>query len=114
MTTARGAHHEYHLILADIALAAAMATCEGGAARAGEAYTPGCIYKAWLARTMDEALRKRVMAMATAGATALQRLSGERLTATAAGFGIPLDEETAARIAEYFTGKREAVLVYNR
>jgi hypothetical protein len=109
------AKQEYHLIVADIALAASIATW-GNAATVwpGGAYTPGCIYEAWQARTGDERLRKRVMAMATAGASALQRLPGERLAATAAGFGIPLDAETAERIAEYFTGKREMVLQYNR
>lgn len=114
-TSPFSAKQEYHLIVADIALAAAIATWDAtGALWPGGAYTPGCIYKAWQACTMDEGLRKRVMAMATAGASALQRLPGERLTATAAMFGIPLNEETAERIAEYFTGKREMVLVYNR
>jgi hypothetical protein len=109
------AKQEYHLILADIALAAAIATWDNtGAPWPGGAYTPGCIYEAWQTRTMEDGLRKRVMAMATAGASALQRLPGERLAATAAGFGIPLDAETAELVAEYFTGKREMVLVYNR
>ena len=111
LTTAQ----RYQFILADIAMAAAIATLDvavephdlGGAA-------PGALRDRWLARHPDGALRRRVTAMANAGVGSLQQLSPERLEETAKRFGAPIDAETAAAIAEHFAARREAWLEYNR
>jgi hypothetical protein len=105
----------YQLILADIAMAAAIQTC-GDAVEAGDSadYAPGAVRDRWLARRPEGALRKRVMAMANAGVASLQQLPPERLQDMAMRFGVPLDAELAATMAEHFAAKRDAWLRYNK
>ena len=109
------AAQRYQLILADIAMAAAIETC-GGALEPSDrdVYAPGALRNRWLDRNKEGALRKRVTAMANAGIGALQQLPFERLQETAARFGVPLDAELAATMADRFVAKREAWLNYNR
>ena len=76
---------------------------------------PGSLRSSWLASTGDAPLSKRVTAMASAAAAALQqRRSGEHLRAAAGKYGIPLAGEMAQRMSEYFEARRNAVLTYNK
>ncbi len=105
----------YHLILADIAMAAAIQTCGGAVETEDRAdYEPGALRDRWLMRHPEGLLRRRVASMANAGVASLQQLPPERLEETAKRFGVPIDGETAAAIAEHFVAKREAWLEYNR
>ena len=84
------ANQRYHLMLADIAMAAAIKAFDPGyAITGGEGFAPGALRDAWLAQSSDEGLKKRVSAMASAGVNALKALSAERLAATAESYGIP-------------------------
>ncbi len=110
------AKEQYFLILADIAMAAAIKTYDGDyrIAADGENYVPGSIRDAWLERTADSGLRRRVVAMANAGSASLQALPAPQLAATAEAHGVPLAAGMAERMAQYFDSKRNAVLTYNR
>jgi hypothetical protein len=105
----------YALIMADIAMAAAIKTYDRGynLTRTGE-YAPGCVRDRWLESAAGEPLRKRVLAMANAGAGALQAMTAEQLAAAAESYGVPLEPGAAEAMAGYFAGRREAVLRYNR
>ena len=108
------ANQRYHLVLADIAMAAAIKTFDPDYTIAAEGYAPGSVRDAWLAQCCDESLRKRVSAMASAGVNSLKALSADRLTAAAETYGIPLAEGAGESLAEHFEAKRNAVLSYNR
>jgi hypothetical protein len=109
------ANQRYHLMLADIAMAAAIKTFDSGYAVAGgDSYAPGSVRDAWLAQCSDEGLKKRVSAMATAGVHALKALSAEQLAAAAENYGIALADGMSERLADHFEAKRNAVLSYNR
>ena len=110
------AREQYFLILADIATVAAIGVHDSGYAFAtadGE-YIPGSLRDHWLASTGDAGLKKRVMAMASAGAASLQGMGDQELVAAAGRYGVTLSAAMAQRIAEYFDAKRNAVLTYNR
>jgi len=106
----------YHLILADIAMAAAIKVYDRDhAVSVGrDAYHPGYVRDLWLGGGASEQLRQRVTAMANAGMGSLQTMPAEELVFAAQAYGVPLEEGTAARMAEHFTGKRDAVLTYRR
>ena len=109
------ANQRYHLVLADIAMAAAIKTFDPDYAIAGgEKHAPGSVRDAWLAQCSDEALRQRVSAMASAGVNALKALDADRLAAVAETYGISLAEGASERMAEHFEAKRNALLSYNR
>ena len=78
------------------------------------AYVPAAIRDAWLERTSDLGLHRRVTALANAGVGSLQGLPAYRLAAAAVAHGVPLPPDLAERMAEHFAGKREAVLTYDR
>ncbi|MFG1478764.1 hypothetical protein V5F53_08845 [Xanthobacter sp. V4C-4] len=101
----------FHLLLADIAMAAAIRGCGSSFEIAGD-YAPGLLRDGWLAATGDEGLKKRVMALANAGCASLQGVPPEQIAKAAAAYGIPLDAALADAIAGHFTAKREAVLRY--
>lgn len=103
----------YHLILADIAMAAAIGVHAPGTlpTASGE---PGTLRDAWLASVSDAGLRQKVTAMANAGLGALQVATGDKILGAAKNVGVPLTEETANGIAEFFKDRRDAVLRYRR
>ncbi|EXJ15812.1 hypothetical protein [Imhoffiella purpurea] len=110
------ANQFFHLLLGDIAMAAAISTYDPGysvAQRPGN-YAPGRLRDDWLAQAGDGALRQRVVGLANAGMGALQRMEQETLTATAARYGIPIDAAVAQEVAEHFERRRNAVLRYRR
>ena len=109
-------NQEFHLILADIAMAMAIATLDAEFQCAVEAthYFPGAIREDWLTRSDDKALSQRVIALANAGGASLSNLAGPELLDKAQRFGVPIDDAVAQEIAEHFTARREAVLTYNR
>jgi hypothetical protein len=108
------ANQRYHLMLADIAMAAAIKTHDPGYAIAGGSVAPGALRDAWLAQCGDESLKKRVSAMASAGVNALKALPAEKLAAAAATYGIALADGASERLADHFESKRNAVLSYDR
>lgn len=100
-------------------MAAAIRTCDPGGGVEAEAHetaahAPGRLRDAWLERTADPALRRRVTAMANAGLASLQQLPAATLVETAARYGAPLTAELAEELAAHFAAKRNAVLTYNR
>jgi hypothetical protein len=111
-----GAKEQYFLILADIAIAAAIKTHDSGYVFPGDGadYVPGSLRNGWLASAGDTALRKRVMAMVSAGVASLQGMTEEQLAAAAEKYGVTLSGGMAKRVAKYFHAKRNAVLSYNR
>jgi hypothetical protein len=105
----------YQLILADIAMSAAVQTCGGGFEPSDRLdYAPGALRDRWLERNTQGTLRQRVVAMANAGVGALQQLAPERLQDMAARYGVPLEAELAAEMAQHFVDKRAAWLQYKR
>jgi len=105
----------FHLILADIAMAAAIKSWNGGEVLAvATDYRPGALRDDWLERVTDPTLRQRVSALASAAMLPLQDLAADKLAETAGRYGIPLAPELAERIAQHFTDKRNAVLTYRR
>ena len=109
------ANQRYHMVLADIAMAAAIKTFDPDYAIAGgETCAPGSVRDAWLAQCSDEALKKRVSSMASAGVNSLKALDGDQLAAAAERYGISLAEGASELMAEHFEAKRNAVLSYNR
>lgn len=114
--TAPTLNQQYHLILADIAMAAAIRTHDTSyifyTGTAG--YIPGSIRDQWLADTNDPRLVKRVVAMANAGMGALQTMEPERLAQLAEQYGVPIGQELAKMIAGHFDAKRESWLSYTR
>lgn len=114
--TALTMNQQYHLILADIAMAAAIKTHDPKyifyTGSAG--YVPGGIRDQWLADTGDQRLIKRVVAMANAGVGSLQAMEPERLAKLAEQYGVPVGPELAGMIAGHFDAKREAWISYSR
>ncbi len=109
-------NQQFHLILADIAMAMAIDVMDGAHRTRQDAagYLPGSIRDDWLRQAADQALIQRVTALANAGLAALSNLPGPALLAKAERFGVPLDAALAEAIGDHFTAKREAVLTYNR
>ncbi|MCR6629183.1 MAG: hypothetical protein NVV74_03510 [Magnetospirillum sp.] len=107
-------NQRFHLILADVAMAMAISTLDGGKPVCEGDYQPGAVRDGWLARVTDPALRQRVTALANAGLGALQAVAGEDLVEKARRFGVPLSAELAREICEHFAVRRERVLTYRR
>jgi hypothetical protein len=107
---------EFHLILIDIAFAAAAQACGVQADEPGPAtaYVPGSIRSRWLARNAPPDVQQRVTALATASSASLSQITAEQLLTLAARYSVPVAPETAERIATYFLSKREGLITYNR
>ncbi|OIQ93812.1 hypothetical protein GALL_241950 [mine drainage metagenome] len=106
-----------HLILADIAMAAAIRTYDPGFDLAAclQGYGPGAVRDRWLdAHTADQGLCRRVTTLANAGVQSLQSHSAAQLIDIAQSYGLPLSAAAAGEIADHFTRRREAVLTYRR
>lgn len=106
----------YHLILADIAMAAAIEVCAPGTAVTvrEEDYHPGALRDLWYDATTDPLVRRRVTALAKAGEASLQASEGAQLLEMASRYGVPLPSLMAGDLEEHFTRKREAILTYRR
>lgn len=104
----------YHLTLADIAIVAAI-DANGSQVLPDDRkeYVPGSIRDHWMARTPDSLWRRRILAMSNAGVASLQQTPAEQLSVSAERAGVPLNDETAKRIADFFAMKRDALLLYN-
>jgi hypothetical protein len=112
MTTA---NKDYHLILADIAIAAAVKSCCAIDVLASDQdYTAGAVRDRWQVLAPNESLLRRVNALATAGIGALQKQPAAALLKAAQAYSVPLDASTAEAIAQHFSDKRDAVLMYDR
>jgi hypothetical protein len=109
-------NQQFHLILADIAMAMAIQTLDTAYQQTTDAtgYEPGSIRDGWLAQNTDKLLNRRVTALANAGLASLSGLAGPVLLEKAERFGVPLEPALADEIASHFTGKREAVMTYKR
>lgn len=109
-------NQRFHLLLGDIAMAVAIDTYDRSYDRSpgsgGQPYEPGHLRDRWLAQVTDDEQRRRVCAMANASMGALQRMEGDMLSSQAQRWGIPIDAELAAGIAEHFETKRTALLRY--
>lgn len=114
--TAPTENQTYHLILADIAMAAAIRIYDRDhhVLVEEEAYRPGCIRDAWLEQAADQHLRQKVTAMAKAGLGSLQTMPAEELVFAAQAYGVPLPASDAESLMEHFSNKRDAVLTYRR
>jgi hypothetical protein len=102
----------FHLLLADIAMAAAINTCGSTYEVPAGVYEPGALRDAWLANATDDYMKRRVMALANAGVASLQGVEPEQLTQAALKYNIPIDAELADKIALHFNNKREAIIRY--
>ena len=112
----QSANQTYHLILADIAMAAAIRIYDRShfVTVGDDDYRPGCIRDLWLEQAEDQQLRQKVTAMATAGIGSLQGMPAEELVFAARAYGVPLAAGQAESVMEHFTNKRDAVLTYRR
>ncbi|WBU31194.1 hypothetical protein OOZ54_06790 [Rhodopseudomonas palustris] len=106
----------FHLILADIAIAAAVKGLGHAdlAATGEQDYVPGAVRDRWQEIAPDDAALRRVNQLANAGLASLQQQGAEQLAASAARYGIPLSPAIAADIAGHFSGRRDAVMTYDR
>jgi hypothetical protein len=106
-------NQKFHLLLADIAMAAAIKT-SGSTFTAPPAgfYEPGVIRDHWLATASDAEMKRKVLALANAGVASLQGVDPDQLAKAAEKYGIPIDDALAGRIALHFNDKREAVIRY--
>lgn len=106
----------YHLILADIAMAAAIRVYDSARVEPPDprTYVPGQVRDSWMARTQPGSTKRNVLAMATAGVASLQECDAEKLAAMADVYGIPLSSDVVTGIAGHFQNRREAVLTYRR
>lgn len=95
-------NQQFNLVLADIAMAMAIATCDPGYPLAHDPEQP------------VGHLRQRVTALASAGLASLQAMDSATLGETAARYGITLPDGVAETIAEHFESRRAAVLTYRR
>ncbi len=110
-----GRNQDFHLILADIAVAAAVKSCCAiDVLSSDQPYVAGAIRDRWQTHNADGGLLRRVNALATAGIGALQKQPADALLAAAQRYGVPLDAATAEAIATHFSDQREAVLKYDR
>ena len=110
------ANQRYHLMLADIAMAAAIKTFDPDYAIAGgEGMRAGAVRDAWLAQCADEGLQQ---ARERNGIRGRQRAEGAgRGTARGGGRRPTASRSPMAaseRMADHFEAKRNAVLSYNR
>lgn len=106
-------NQKFHLLLADIAMAAAIKTSGSTFSAPPEgSYEPGAIRNSWLADASDDELKRKVLALANAGVASLQGVDPDQLTRAAEKYGIPIDAALANRIAVHFTDKREAIIRY--
>jgi hypothetical protein len=103
----------FHLLLADIAMAAAIKTAGSTLVTPAE-YVPGAIRDAWLSAATDEVLKRRVLSLANAGVASLQGVNAEQLLQAAERYGVPVDSTLAERISTHFADKRQALLRYRR
>lgn len=110
------ANQTYHLILADIAMAAAIQVYDRQGAPLVDAgtYRPGALRDLWLGGGADEQVRRQVTAMANAGLGSLQSMPAEELVFAARNYGVPLDLEQAERLHEHFSARRDAFMSYRR
>ena len=106
-------NQSFHLRLADIAMADAIATA-GSTFAAPVDYAPGAIRDSWLAAATDDVLKRRVLSLANAGVASLQGVDPEQLLRAAEKYGVPVDAELADRISAHFADKRQALLRYRR
>lgn len=105
----------FHLILADIAVAAAAQSLgHSEKVTAPGSYLPGAIRDLWQENAPDDATLRRVNSLANAGTAALQQQDAGKLHAAATRYGIPLDATLAADIAGHFAERRDAVMTYDR
>jgi hypothetical protein len=109
-------NQQFHLILADIAMAmaAGIMDCTYRIGVDAASYQPGSIRDDWFRQSTDKALNQRVTALANAGVASLSNLPASALLDKAERFGVPLDTTLATEIATHFKEKREAVLTYDR
>ncbi len=106
-------NQKFHLLLADIAMAAAIKTSGSSfSPPPAGAYQPGVIRDEWLAAVTDGELKRKVLALANAGVASLQGVDPDQLARAAEKYGIPIDGILADRIAVHFTDKREAIIRY--
>jgi hypothetical protein len=104
----------FHLILADIAVAAAARSLRRSElVLAPGSYRPGAIRDLWQEIAPDDATLRRVNALANAGTAALQQQDAGKLLDAAIRYGIPLDATLAADIAGHFAERRDAVMTYD-
>ncbi len=103
----------FHLLLADIAMAAAIRTV-GSTFVVPAEYVPGAIRDAWLGPATDEVLKRRVLSLANAGVASLQGVNAEQLLQAAEKYGVPVDGALAERMSTHFADKRQAILRYRR
>lgn len=106
----------YHLILADIAMAAAIQVYDprNAFALAEAEYRPGAVRDLWLGRAADDRVRRQVTAMANTGMGSLQKMPAEELVFAARNYGVPLDLAQAERLHEHFSAKRDAFMSYRQ
>jgi len=102
----------FHLLLADIAMAAAITTTGSTYETPVGAYAPGALRDGWLAAATDEYLKRRVIALANAGVASLQGVDADQLHRAAEKYSIPIDGTLADVIALHFNNKREAIIRY--
>ena len=106
-------NQKFHLLLADIAMAAAIKTAGSTfTAPPAGAYEPGAIRVNWLAEASDAEMKRKVLALANAGVASLQGVDPDQLARAAEKYGVPVDAALADRIAVHFTDKREAIIRY--
>lgn len=114
MSAPATSNQTFHLILADVAMAAAIRALDPGHLPNLVGYEPGALRDRWLAQAAEGLLKRQVTAMATAAMGSLKDAPAERLAMLAKEHGIPLDDDTATAMADHFTDKRNAVLTYRR
>lgn len=102
----------FHLLLADIAMAAAIQTMGAEFSAPEGEYKPGAIRDQYLATAKEDSARKKVLAMANAGVASLQGVDPDQLTRAAEKYGVPIDAALADRIAVHFSDKREGIIRY--
>ena len=107
-------NQRFHLIMADIAMAASIQVHDPDYQWAADAYAPGSLRDAWLGQVTDKLLSMRVTSMANAAMGALLKEGADKVVETAARHRIPVDAALAAEMVEHFQNKRDAVLTYRR
>jgi hypothetical protein len=103
----------FHLILADIAVAAAVQGCGHSKLVLDAAYVPGAIRDLWQEVAPDDSSLRRVNSLANAGVGALQGQGSDAILNAATRYGVPLNADLAGEIASHFAERRDAVLTYD-
>ncbi len=109
-------HQLYASVLADIAIAASLKVHDSSYV-VSERWRDGSYGKLrdhWLNSNPSASVREAALGLASAGATALTRLSADRLCAIAGTYGFDLPDDLATAIAEHFAERRAQVLTYRR